>query len=336
MRRVNLFLTCIAILLLYNVQILNFPTGKVKAINLLHYPVPEGSGSLPLAMNTKNVCVKSTTESPAAYLDSVEAGLGGRFLEEHKKHTVTIDMKVIKMSPTENGERIDPNSKFASIIGGKEAVAEYHVLFLNVLDAIANNSASSSPLHIFTFGGVPHSTITTLLKKSPVGLQNRFIIENNFEMHPESLNATRGFQRMNTNTTTPDKLRKRSITASTRSESFVRSDEGLNKRLEVLGICPATAVTLYADVFAGSSKIFALLSKFKSEQSAENYKKTWGTFGADMSEERGFEFEGFSDLGILGHGIDAPIWDTLSTKGIVAAIALKRTENGEASAKSWR
>ena len=336
MRRVNLFLTCIAILLLYNVQILNFPTGEVKAIKLLHYPVHGGSGSPPLAMDTENVCVKSTTASPAAYLDSLDPGLGDLFLELEALHTLTIDMKVIKMSPSVNGKRIDPDSKFASIIGGEEAVAEYHVLFLKVLDAIANNSASSSPLPIFPFGGVAHKTITKLLKNSPDDVQKRFIVQKYGEMHPESFLSSRGVQRFDTNTATKDELRKKGMTASTNLETFQSSDMALTDRLEVLGICPETAVKMYQDVHAGSSTILALLSKFASEQSVENYQKSWVKFAAHMSGKRGVEFEGFSDLGILCYKIDAPIWDTLSTDEIVAAIASKRIENGEASVKSWR
>ena len=53
-----------------------------------------------------------------------------------------------------------------------------------------------------------------------------------------------------------------------------------------------------------------------------------------MNTKHGTAFEGLGDLSLLGHKLDAPIWDTLSTKKIVDVIGLKRKRGGQATIAS--
>ncbi|GMI22098.1 hypothetical protein TrRE_jg5668, partial [Triparma retinervis] len=203
-------------------QILNYPTGVIKQINLLHYPVFGGSNG-DFAMDTGNACVASTTGSPMAYLNGVDSNgedLKGRFLKETEAHTLTIDLRVVRMRPTVEGKRINPTAAFNEIIG-VESVDAYYKLLLDVLEAVADQSDTNSPLKIFAFGGVPHSKMKRLLNDREA---DKLTIDPElFEMHPEALIGGRGLKNLGADTPIED-IVANSITVCSRKEAYLRSD----------------------------------------------------------------------------------------------------------------
>ena len=90
-------------------------------------------------MDTMNACVKSITGSPLAYLNGLDSDLATKFKKETEAHTLTIDLRVVRMSPTVGGKRINPTAAFKEIIG-VESVDNYYELFLKVHEAVAEQS----------------------------------------------------------------------------------------------------------------------------------------------------------------------------------------------------
>jgi hypothetical protein len=272
-----------------------------------------------------------------AYLNGVDSNgveLKEKFLKETEAHTLTIDLRVVRMRPTVEGKRINPTAAFNEIIG-VESVDAYYKLLLDVLEAVADQSDTNSPLKIFAFGGVPHSKMKTLLNDRE---SDKLTIDPElFEMHPEALIGGRGLKNLGADTPIED-IVANSITVCSRKEAYLRSDRALQERLKGLGI--DIEVKMYEEVYDGSSAVLSKLSEYRSQQSRENYHKSWAPFAAAMSEDRGTYFEGLSDLGLLGRPINSPEWNDLSTQDILDKIALKRSENGQAgglaAVETWR
>jgi hypothetical protein len=287
-------------------------------------------------MDMTNPCVHSTTGSPSVYLNGLKdingENLNDKFLEETNAHTLTIDLRVVRMRPTVLGKRINPTAVFNEIVG-EDSVQRYYDLFLKVLEAVSeeSNPNSDTALKIFAFGGVPHAKMKSLLKAS--GTKKLKIDPEFFEMHPESLISGRDLPK-DLGGTTIEEIIAASTTVCSRAEAYARSDKALQERLKALGI--ENEVTMYKGVYEGRSKIFELISGYRSQQGKSNYAKSWAPFAAAMTEDKGEYFEGLSDLGLLGLPLNSPEWDKLSGEEIVNRIASKRSENGQASLVSWR
>ena len=188
-------------------------------------------------MDTGNACVDSTKGSPLAYLagydnDHQDSELEEMFRKETEAHTLTIDLRVIRMEPVVEGKRINPTAVFNKIIG-EDSVDDYYNKLVDVLEAVAEQVNSVTPLQIFAFGGVPHAKMKSLLKDR---VTNKLMMNaDDYEMHPEALISGRGLRNLEDSASIEEIVAK-STTVCSREEAYLRSDRALQQRLKGLGI----------------------------------------------------------------------------------------------------